>query len=45
MGFDPCNCTLKIQESMGTPTPNMEFTWDYEGSFPHTFWHSQEHEM
>jgi hypothetical protein len=23
MGFDPCNRTLKIQESIGTPTPNM----------------------
>jgi hypothetical protein len=23
MGFDPWNCALKIQESIGTPTPNM----------------------
>jgi hypothetical protein len=23
MGFDPYNCALKIQESIGTPTPNM----------------------
>jgi hypothetical protein len=36
MGFDPYNCTLKIWKSIGTPTPNMEFTWACEGSFPHT---------
>jgi hypothetical protein len=23
MGFDPCNCSLKIQESIETPTPKM----------------------
>jgi hypothetical protein len=23
MDFDSCNCTLKIQESIGTPAPNM----------------------
>jgi hypothetical protein len=23
MGFDPYNCSLKIQESIGTPTPKM----------------------
>jgi hypothetical protein len=23
MGFDPCNCIPKIQESIGTPTLNM----------------------
>jgi hypothetical protein len=23
MGFDPCNCSLKIWESIGTPTPKV----------------------
>jgi len=23
MGFDPCNCSLKIQKSIGTPTPKV----------------------
>ncbi len=23
MSFDPCNCSLKIQESIGTPTPKV----------------------
>jgi hypothetical protein len=23
MGFDPCNCFLKIQESIETPTPKV----------------------
>jgi hypothetical protein len=23
IGFDPCNCSLKIQESIGTPTPKV----------------------
>ncbi len=23
MSFDPCNCPLKIQESIGTPTPKV----------------------
>jgi hypothetical protein len=45
MGFDPYNCALKIRESIGTPIPNMEFTRECEGSFPHTLWHSQEHVM
>jgi len=26
MGFDPCNCSLKIQESIGTPTPQVGVT-------------------
>jgi hypothetical protein len=43
MSFDPYNCILKIWESIGTLIPNMEFTWECEGSFPHTFWHSQKH--
>jgi hypothetical protein len=37
MGFDSCNCTLKIRKSIGTLIPNMEFTWECEGSFLHTF--------
>jgi hypothetical protein len=24
MSFDPCNCLLKIQESIKTPTPKVE---------------------
>jgi hypothetical protein len=23
MSFDPCNCPMKIQESIGTPTPKV----------------------
>jgi hypothetical protein len=45
MGFDPCNRPLKIWESIGTSLPKMDFTWECEGSFPHTLLHSQEHEM
>jgi hypothetical protein len=45
MGFDPYNRPLKIQKSIGTPTPKWEFIWECEGSFPHTLLHSQEHEM
>jgi len=40
MNFDRCNRPLKIQESIGTLTPKMGVH-----SFPHTFLHSQEHEM
>jgi hypothetical protein len=35
MGFDPCNHPLKIQD----------FTWECEGSFPHTLLHFREYEM
>jgi hypothetical protein len=45
MGFDPYNYAMKIRESIGTPIPNMEFTWECEGSFLHILWHSWEHEM
>jgi hypothetical protein len=44
IGFDLCNHILKIRKSIGTPTPNMEFIWECEGSFLHTLWHSREHE-
>jgi hypothetical protein len=45
MNFDPCNRPLKIWESIGTRTPEWELIWECEGSFPHIFLHSQEHEM
>ncbi len=45
LGFHPCNCPLKIQESTGTPTPKVGTPWECEGSFPHTLFHSQEYEM
>ncbi len=42
MGFDPCNCFLKI---LGLQLPKWEFIWEWQGSFSHTLLHSQEHEM
>ncbi len=45
MRFDPCNHSLKIQESTETPTPKVRVPWECEGSFPHTLLHSREHEM
>jgi hypothetical protein len=45
MSFDPCNFPLKIWESIGTPTPKLEFIWECEGSFLHTLLHTQEYEM
>jgi len=49
MGSDPCNHSLKIPESIGSPSgfqfSKWEFTWECEGSFPHTLLHSREHEM
>ncbi len=27
LSFDSCNCPLKIQESIGTPTPKVELLW------------------
>ncbi len=39
MGFDPCNCFLKIQESTGTPTPKMGVhlgVWVYILTLSHT---------
>jgi hypothetical protein len=44
MGFSPCNRSLNIQESFGTQLPTWEFTWECEGSFPHTLLHSRGHE-
>jgi hypothetical protein len=38
--FDPCNFPLK-----NTGVPKWEFTWECEGSFPHTLLHFQEHVM
>jgi hypothetical protein len=43
MGFDSWNHSLKFLESIRTP--KWKFTWECEGSFPHTFLHSWEHEM
>jgi hypothetical protein len=45
MGFDPYIFPLKIWEFVGSPTPNMEFTWECKGSFPHILLHYWEHEM
>jgi hypothetical protein len=45
MGFDPCNCSLKIWESIGTLIPKVGFIWECGGSFPHTLPHFREHEM
>ncbi len=46
IGFDPWNCSLKIWESIGTPTPKMgAHLGVYRGSFPHILLHSWEHEM
>jgi hypothetical protein len=47
MSFDPSNCSLKIQDSIGTPTPKVgvpkwESTWECVGSFPHTLLHPQD---
>ncbi len=41
MGFDPCNHSLKIGESIETPTSKWELTWKCECSFSHTLLHSQ----
>jgi hypothetical protein len=40
MGFDPCNHSLKIWESTGTPTPKIGVPCESEGSFSHTLLHS-----
>ncbi len=39
--FDPCNHSLNIWESTGTPTPTWEFIWECKVSFPHTLLHSR----
>jgi len=45
MGFDPYDCFVKIQESIGTPTHKVGAHLGMWGSFPHTLPHSKEHEM
>jgi hypothetical protein len=35
----------KFESSLGLQLPKWEFIWECGGSFPHTFLHSQEHEM
>jgi hypothetical protein len=44
MVFDPCNCSLKIWESIETPTPKMKVHLGVWGSYPHTLLHFWEHE-
>jgi hypothetical protein len=45
LGFDPCNHSLNIRESTGSPPglqlPKWKLLWECEGSFPHTFLHSR----
>jgi hypothetical protein len=40
--FDPSNLSLKFRESLWDSNshqlPTWEFTWECEGSFPHTLW-------
>jgi hypothetical protein len=43
MSFDPCDCTLKIWKSFGTPTPNMGVPLEVWGFMPSHSLHSQEH--
>jgi hypothetical protein len=45
MVFNLFNCSLKIWESIKTPTPKMGAQLECVGSFPHTLPHSQDHEM
>jgi hypothetical protein len=48
MGFDPCNCFLKIWEFTGSPPPKMGVhlgMWVFILSYSPTFSHSQDHEM
>jgi hypothetical protein len=45
MGFDPCNRSLKIRESIGTPTPKMGTHFGSLSVHSHTLPHSREHEM
>jgi hypothetical protein len=45
ISFDPWNCLLKIQESIGTPTPKLGVHLGVWGLFPRIFLHSREHEM
>jgi hypothetical protein len=48
MGFDPCNCSLKIRESIEIPTPKVGAhlgVWRFIPSQFPTLPHFQEHEM
>jgi hypothetical protein len=49
MGLDPYNRSLKVWESIESPSklqlPKWEFTWECEGSFLHVILHSWKHEM
>jgi len=45
MSFNPCNCFMKMQESIGIPTPKVVATWECVGSFPHILLHSWGHKM
>jgi hypothetical protein len=45
IGFDPWNFSLKIWDSIKTPTPQMGAHLGVWGFIPHTFPHSWEHEM
>jgi hypothetical protein len=40
LSFDPCNRSLKIQESIGTPTPKVKAPLGAWGFISHTFLHS-----
>jgi len=41
LSFGLCNCPLNIRESFGSSPglqlPRWKLLWEYEGSFPHTF--------
>jgi hypothetical protein len=45
MGFNPYNHSLKIQESIGNPTPQVGVVLGCEGSFSHTLLHFREYKM
>jgi hypothetical protein len=44
MGFDPCNCSMKIRDSIETLILKVGAHLGVWGSFPHTLIHSWEHE-
>jgi hypothetical protein len=45
MSFDPLQLPFEASGSVGTPTPKVGTHLGVWSSFPHTFLHSQEHEM
>jgi hypothetical protein len=45
MGFTPAIALWKFGSPLGFQLPKGEFTWECEGSFPHTLLHSREHKM